>query len=185
MDRLLWQVLRMSTGSGRFGRVVLRPHRESDVDLDRAEFQGPDSWGEFEWFGYNDPAGLQRAFATDGLLGDVSRLVIESDGAWAGRVTWWNAHSRESPIWRIAVIVRPSVRGTGVGTDAHQALVDYLFAHTGAQRIEAFTDVENVAEQRVLLKSGFAQEGRIRSSMWRQGSWRDQLLYSVLRSDVS
>lgn len=174
----------MSNGSGKFGRVALRPHRESDLALDRAEFQGPEGWGDFEWFGYSDPAWLAKAFATDGLLGEVSRLVIECDGEWAGRVTWWNSHSRESPIWRIAVIVRPSLRGKGVGTDAHRALVDYLFSHTRAERIEAFTDMENVAEQRVLVKSGFTQEGRVRSSIWRQGAWRDQLLYSLLRSDT-
>lgn len=175
----------MGIGSGRFGRVVLRPHGEADIALDRAEFQGPEGWGDHEWFGYSDPTWLQKEFANSGLLGEgVSRLVIEGDGEWAGRVSWWNSHSRESPIWRIAVIVRPSLRGTGVGTDAHHALVDYLFAHTRAERIEAFTDIENVAEQRVLVKAAFTQEGRVRSSIWRQGTWRDQLLFSVLRSDL-
>jgi len=34
-------------------------------------------------------------------------------------------------------------------------LVTYLFSHTPVQRIEAGTDLNNVAEQRALEKAGF------------------------------
>jgi hypothetical protein len=49
------------------------------------------------------------------------------------------------------------------------------------KRVQAFTDVENVAERRALENVGFVQEGVLRSAQWRQGSWHDQILYSIVR----
>jgi RimJ/RimL family protein N-acetyltransferase len=61
--------------------------------------------------------------------------------------------------------------------------VDYLFAHTLVVRLEADTETENIAEQRALEKSGFTREGVLRSTVFRDGQWRDVVRYSVLRGD--
>jgi RimJ/RimL family protein N-acetyltransferase len=68
-----------------------------------------------------------------------------------------------------------------VGTEAQRQIAEYLFLHTRAQRIQAYTDVENIAEQRALEKAGFAQEGVMRSAQWRAGRWHDQVMYSIIR----
>lgn len=59
---------------------------------------------------------------------------------------------------------------------------DYLLDHTRAERIQATTDVSNIAEQRALDKAGFTREGRVRGAQWRAGAWHDQYLYAFLRS---
>lgn len=59
----------------------------------------------------------------------------------------------------------------------------YLFAHTTVYRIEASTEVGNIAEQRTLEKAGFTREGVMRGIGWRDGAWRDDVLYSILRTD--
>jgi aminoglycoside 6'-N-acetyltransferase len=48
-------------------------------------------------------------------------------------------------------------------------------------RLEAFTDVENVAEQRTLEKIGCHREGVMREVYFRGGRWRDSIVYSLLR----
>jgi RimJ/RimL family protein N-acetyltransferase len=78
----------------------------------------------------------------------------------------------------------PEARGTGVGTEAQRQLVRYLFAHTAVPRIEADTEVGNIAEQRALEKAGFTREGVLRSVVFRDGSWRDLVRYSILRGEV-
>jgi aminoglycoside 6'-N-acetyltransferase len=60
-------------------------------------------------------------------------------------------------------------------------MVASLFDHTRAQRIQAFTDIANLAEQRALEKAGFEGEGVLRQAQWRAGHWHDQVLYSTLR----
>lgn len=59
-----------------------------------------------------------------------------------------------------------------------------MFAHTQFNRIEATTEITNVGEQRALEKAGFAREGILRGSTFRQGAWHDQVMYSVLRNEV-
>ncbi len=50
-------------------------------------------------------------------------------------------------------------------------------------RVEAHTDVQNLAEQRALEKAGFTREGVTRQAQWRGGALHDGYLYSVLRSE--
>jgi RimJ/RimL family protein N-acetyltransferase len=59
----------------------------------------------------------------------------------------------------------------------------YLFEHTTVNRIEAATEVGNVAEQKALERAGFSREGVMRGIRWRGGAWRDEVLYSILRTD--
>lgn len=83
----------------------------------------------------------------------------------------------------IGIWLRPEYRGQGRGTSAQAELVDLLFRHTATNRVEAHTDVDNLAEQRALEAVGFQREGLIRGAQWRDGAYRDGLLYAVLRSD--
>jgi RimJ/RimL family protein N-acetyltransferase len=73
------------------------------------------------------------------------------------------------------------MRGRGIGTEVHQQIVSYLFAQTVLDRIEAYTDADNVAERRALEKSGFELEGTLRRVSFRAGQWHDGVLYSVIR----
>ena len=60
----------------------------------------------------------------------------------------------------------------------------YLFARHPVNRVEAQTDVENIAEQRALEKAGFVREGVLRGSQFRAGGYHDLVSYSVLRDEV-
>jgi RimJ/RimL family protein N-acetyltransferase len=62
-------------------------------------------------------------------------------------------------------------------------LAEYLFSTRLIERLEAATEVENVAEQHALETAGFSREGILRHTQFRAGQWRDTVLYSRLRSD--
>jgi RimJ/RimL family protein N-acetyltransferase len=83
----------------------------------------------------------------------------------------------------MGIALLPEARGRGYGTQAHRLLTRYLFAHTTVHRIEAATEAANLAEQRVLEKAGFTREGVMRGVFWRDGAWRDGVMYSLLRTD--
>ncbi len=84
----------------------------------------------------------------------------------------------------IGIWLRIDHRGQGVGTAAQSQLAHLFFTHTAVNRVQAHTDVANVAEQRALQKAGFTREGIIRGAQWRDGAFRDGLLYARLREDV-
>jgi RimJ/RimL family protein N-acetyltransferase len=62
-------------------------------------------------------------------------------------------------------------------------MVDYLFLSRDIVRIQAHTDLRNVASQKVLEKVGFKKEGTIRKNLFVRGEWRDAYLYSILREE--
>ena len=51
-------------------------------------------------------------------------------------------------------------------------------------RIQARTELGNVAEQRALEKAGFTREAVLREYYFRDGAWRDEVLYRMLRSEL-
>ncbi|GAA3549312.1 GNAT family N-acetyltransferase [Nocardioides daeguensis] len=112
--------------------------------------------------------------------------VCDAAGLLLGSVSWiWQQWGPmpESRNPMIGIWLRPEARGRGAGTAAQRALVDLFFRHTTVNRVEACTDVENLAEQRALEKAGFTREGAVRGAQWRAGSFHDCYSYSILRAD--
>ena len=156
---------------------------EHDLNL-ISELTETPAGGEFAWFGFA-AAGYRQRWAEHGLLdAEHSTLMVEHRGGPVGFVDWRRRLTRpDSWFWEIGIGLVPSARGKGFGTRAQRMLVDYLFAHTPAHRIEADTEAENIAEQRALEKAGFAREGVCRAVVFRDGAWRDGVIYAVLRTD--
>lgn len=73
--------------------------------------------------------------------------------------------------------------GQGLAPEAVAAIVEFAFAHTNVNRIEAFCFVEHGASARVLEKCGFQLEGVLRQYEEVKGHRPDLKLYSKLRSD--
>jgi GNAT superfamily N-acetyltransferase len=81
------------------------------------------------------------------------------------------------------VLLFPEHRGKGLGTAAERLLADYLFSTTLANRLEATTEVDNVAEQRALEQAGFVREGVLRGTGFVRGQWKDGAMYARRRDD--
>ncbi len=168
------------------GMVRLRPVEERDlVVLERMDTD-PVLSEPFEWRGFRDPRARRRRWEKDGYLGtDDSLLVVAMpDGTMAGIVVWtWIPTSGPRGCVQIGILLLPDFRGKGLGTAAEGLLTDYLFATTLANRVEAGTEIGNVAEQRALEKAGFVREGVLRGRGFVRGQWRDGVVYSRLRDD--
>lgn len=172
---------------GRVTAIHLRPIRECDLpELDRLAAD-PHTSGPFDWHGFGDPGARRRRLAEDGFLGrDPHNLAValDQDDSCIGDVSWFAVPTGPtSTCWNIGIVIMPEFRGKGYGTAAQRLLADYLFATTTANRLEAETDVENIGEQRALEKAGFIREGIRRGSLFRDGRWRDMVIYGRLRDD--
>jgi RimJ/RimL family protein N-acetyltransferase len=165
--------------------------QETDLDLLTAyETPESDPWNAFEIRPSNR---FQRRFADNGGIEQESgMLVVEKvDGSSAapiGSVSWHPVQHGPTVACRalnIGISLFPAHRGQGHGTTAQRQLAEYLFATRLIERLEAGTDVDNVAEQRALERAGFTREGVLRHAQFRQGEWRDVIIYSRLRNDTT
>lgn len=169
--------------------VQLRPFTRDDVAILERFAVDPEAAGPFNWTGFHNPNAPMERFEDNGLLGDdAAHLVIISGDDAVGAVQW-----RPAPYgglipgsaWTIGCTLLPHARGRGLGTAAHQALIDYLFSTTAAVRIEADTQADNEAERRCLERVGFVEEGAFRHAAFRDGRWRTVVRYGLLREDPS
>lgn len=163
--------------------IVLRPVLAADLLL-LADEPGE---APYDDFGPRPP----RTEPYSPVLRDAGGLAVcdgsgGAGGALLGSVSWiwmqWGPMP-ESRNPMIGIWLRPEARGRGAGTAAQRVLADLFFRHTTVNRVEACTDVENVAEQRALERAGFTREGTVRGGQWRDGAFRDCYSYSVLRAE--
>ncbi|MEU7907448.1 GNAT family protein [Actinoplanes sp. NPDC049118] len=169
-------------------QITLRVFKEEDLPfLDRICID-QDAIGPFEWAGFQDVRARRRRWEADGYVGaDSSALAVAlPDGTVIG-IASWEAKDRGGPAggcYEIGMALLPEHRGRGFGTAGQRLLVRHLFAYTFARRLEAQTDAENIAEQKVLERIGFRREGLLRDVRFRHGVWRDMVIYGLLRDEL-
>jgi aminoglycoside 6'-N-acetyltransferase len=172
------------------GDVRLRPATRDDVTFLVLQYS-PEVCGPWNWFGFRTEAEIVRQLEEDGYLGtDHGKLIVELVGEGEptpiGNVSWHAVDYGPPPAsrcWNIGITLVPEWRGYGHGTRAQRLLAEHLFDTTVIERVEASTDVENIAERRALERAGFGFEGVLRRAQFRGGSWRDLALYSLVRGE--
>ena len=165
--------------------VRLRPFRKADLDFIVRNATEPEFSLPFEWGGYRSVPRLRARWEEDWFLEkDPHQLAVaEGDGPALGVVMWQDPKffGRTGANWEIGILLAPDARGRGIGTEAQRLLVEHLFTTTPVHRLSAWTEADNLAEQRSLEKCGFEREGVLRQGGFRGGAWRDVLLYGRLR----
>ena len=172
-------------------RIRLREATLADAEVVDARSADPVMWGEFNDFGMPRAPSLEVNLA-DGkrmVTPERGQLLIEriDDGAVIGDVGWHTVSygpNEESRALNIGASLSPEFRGQGFGTEAQHLLAEVLFDLFDFERIEASTDIDNVAEQRSLEKAGFTREGVLRKAQFRAGGRHDLVSYSILRDDL-
>lgn len=169
-------------------QIALRAFNANDLPFLERLNTDPDAVGPFSWPGFRDSRGRCRRWETDGYIGvdSAALAVVLADGTVIG-IASWEANNRGGPpggCYEIGLALLPDYRGRGLGTAAQRLLVEHLFKFTLANRLEAQTDAENIAEQKALERIGFRQEGLLRGVRFRQGAWQDMIIYGLLRHEA-
>lgn len=130
------------------------PYTEADADVwlaQIAQSQPPTHW----------------AIEVDGeAVGGIGVEIGEGVYAQSAHFGYWLAE----PCW-----------GRGITTAAARACLDHVFATLPLVRLEAPVFEWNPASMRVLEKCGFAREGVLRRSAFKDGRLIDTVLYARIR----
>jgi len=159
-------------------RVTLRPFREDEFDLALAREPSEDA---------ERKEVRRRRLALSGTRTAWEVLfAVEADGRLLGDIQARCSDQAMPPgVWEIGIdLWDPADRGRGLGSEAVRLLVEHVFEHEGAHRVQATTDVENTAMRRSLDRCGFAFEGILRSFMpVADGPPRDHAMYARTTDD--
>jgi RimJ/RimL family protein N-acetyltransferase len=172
--------------------IRLREATLADAEVVDVRGLDPARIGEFNDLGQDPPRPLAEDLADGGPLvsPERGRLLIErrSDARVIGDVSWHPVRygpNERSTALNIGISLDPEARGHGYGREAQRMLAGLLFELFPIERVEASTDVDNIAEQRSLEKAGFTREGVIRRAQYRAGGYHDLVGYSILRDDLA
>lgn len=112
-----------------------------------------------------------------------AQWVIECDGQCAGWITL-DVTSREHGVASVGYSVSEAYRGRGLATGAVREVIAIAFDRNGLalDRLEATAAVENAASRRVLVKTGFREEGIAEKLLVIDGRRVDHVRFGLVRS---
>jgi RimJ/RimL family protein N-acetyltransferase len=143
----------------------------------------PEFWGLYESPFQRSKAETEKGF--DEWRGAKRFFIQKKDGIRIGIITQFEVVPGMASQFglEIGYAISPEERGKGYTTEAVCLLLDYAFLTTQVVRIQAHTDVRNVASQRILEKVGFTKEGTNRQSYFANGELHDMFVFSILRKE--
>lgn len=166
-------------------RVWLRPVDEGDLEAYTAAVNEHEpGW----WAGYPGALSLRQVrrwfentvlsrHGDDGYWFTICPLGSDE---FLGQVWLWDIDHRV-PGAEISVYVASP--GTGIGTDAIDAVVDFGFETLGLRRIWGFTSGRNHRSVGAFEHCGFVVEGRLRGAEVHHGSLTDMVQFSMTVED--
>lgn len=169
----VWHGNRVRSEQTDIGTVAIRGVAEGD--------QRPSSSSTWDDWGEMDPAAQDMQherwvveLTTDGettIVGDMSAHSV------------WYGPTAGSRAISVGISLVEGHRGRGIGAVAQRLLAHELHDR-GIVRVEASTDVANIAEQRALDRAGFTMEGVLRGAQVRRDGRHDLQMWSHVRTQA-
>ncbi len=162
------------------GTVVLRAHRESDLDAVVEQSTDPESvrWTTVPTpYSRADAEVFVREVLPSGWESGRWGFAVEAEGRYAGTVELRDEGGRAE----IAFGSHPWVRGTGAMERACRLLLDWGFAERGVRTVVWHAHVGNWASRRLAWRLGFSFDGTLRQYVVHRGgvlvdAWTGTLL---------
>ena len=144
-----------------------------------------------------DPVRSEDYFTTAGQRTDIKAalaryergeavpwVVVKDDGTVAGRLTLNGIVRGPFLSCSMGYWLAEDATGKGLATTAVQTALTFAFTQLGLHRVQAETLINNVASQRVLVKSGFTKYGLAPHYLKIAGEWQDHLLFQRLNEST-
>jgi ribosomal-protein-alanine N-acetyltransferase len=93
----------------------------------------------------------------------------------------WN--KRANRAMEMGFAIGEAYWGRGYTAEAAKVVLNYAFAETDVERVQAHCMIENHASERVMQKLEMTLEGTLRSGLFHRGRFWDMRLYSILRRE--
>ena len=172
----------------------LRARMAADTEILHTElYENVDEWARASvqpWtpvpLGDASPYAVRGADRKEVLAGGTAGFsVVElASGELAGASSLWGIDTHHRCA-HIGIGLRPAFRGRGLGADVVRVLSRYAFITLGLRRVQLETLSDNRAMIAVAEKTGFTREGTLRSALWVNGRFADDVVFGLLETEFS
>lgn len=168
-------------------RVILRTVEEQDKEMLLNLIEDPETAKVTG--GYPLPASYDhqitwfRSMADS--AGSLYRIIADRENPQNGLGIIILSHEdSENETGEIYIKLMKSIRGMGYGQDSVNTLVDYAFREMGIVHIYSNILEDNMPSRRLFEKCGFKQEDMRKSSIYKEGYYRNVCVYGVRKNDI-
>lgn len=164
-------------------RVTIRRFERTDVPKKVEWVNNPEN---NQFLHYDIPICVEKTEKWfDSHLGEDTRYdaVIEADRVPVGTIGLLSIDRKNSKAEYYIAMGVTSYKGKGIAKEASLLILQYGFETLLLNRIYLYTEVENVAAQKLFEKVGFVREGLIRQDILSHGKYADRYAYGYLRED--
>ncbi|WP_051910323.1 GNAT family N-acetyltransferase [Lysinibacillus sp. BF-4] len=169
-------------------RCFIRIFKPSDADeLAQFLFANKEAWSTFEPIhsAYYYTAQAQRKKIIEGnYLAQRNReftFGVFVGDILVGHIALYSIKRMPYKSGFIGYAMAKDYVGQGIMTEAIKLVQRFAFERLELHRLEAYVAPQNLASRRVLIKTGFAEEGLLRKLLWLNGKWEDHYMYAMLR----
>ena len=115
----------------------------------------------------------------------LSLVIIEkSSNKIIGSTSIGNISTKDKRVEIGWTWITESKQKRGINSATKKLLLDYCFAECDIERVEVKTDVLNTPARKSLIKTGFVEEGILRShTLMTHNRRRDTIYYSLLKEE--
>lgn len=169
-------------------RLSLRPVTMGDLDAIHAHRSMPTValYLPHEPHSREDTVALLERMTEQSALSEPGQwldLAVELDGARVvGEVVLkWDADDQRQG--EIGFAFHPSVKGTGVATEATIAVLRMAFEQFGWHRVIGICDILNLRSSALMERVGMRREAVFREAEWFKGRWTTMCHYAMLQHE--
>lgn len=109
--------------------------------------------------------------------------VIEVDGIPCGLIGLLSIDRKNLKAEYYISMGNVEMKGKGVAKKASEEILEFAFCSLGLNKVYLYTEVDNVAAQKLFEKVGFKKEGRLNADMFYRGKFIDRYVYGICKSD--
>lgn len=163
--------------------VYLRSVEKRDISI-LCEYIDDDEVRKYDG-GYTIIPSMETLMATFEKLthGSTQYLsIINEKGVLVGYITY-KEHKDTINVYTIGITIGSKFWARGYGTDSIKIILDYLFMYKGAERIELEVVDYNKRAIKCYKRCGFVQEGIKRKKYFSKGTYHDEIIMGILKSE--
>lgn len=169
------------------GRIYLRALNTTDLDQVHAWHNDPQLYqflgSSFRWVSrVTEEEWLRRRCMYSTTEVNLGICLTDTDehigNVYLRDIAWIERHA-EVHIF----IAAATHRGQGYGDETMKILLSHAFHDLALERVYLFVLASNHAAQRLYLKCGFREEGRLRRHAFKRGQYDDVIVMGILKTE--